>query len=168
MTMTTTCGQTADSAGRRHALLIATSRYIDPTLHRLRASSGRAGPPRTADRSGRRIFRLRHQDRRRREDRSGGGDRAVIFRAQAGRLGAALPLRPRHQKRLREAVLRRQQNTDLALPRSTAISSSFVRDLLDECQAGSKLVLLDCCYSGAFSQGLVPKSVQENVNLDEQ
>ncbi|NIJ12709.1 S-DNA-T family DNA segregation ATPase FtsK/SpoIIIE [Saccharomonospora amisosensis] len=59
-------------------------------------------------------------------------------------------------------------NTRLSLPRSTAIAGSFVQSLLDECQAGAKLVLLDCCYSGAFTQGMVPKSAGTGDPLAQQ
>jgi WD40 repeat protein len=41
---------------------------------------------------------------------------------------------------------------------STAVSAQFVYDLVDDCQAGQVLVLLDCCYSGAYPAGHRPRS----------
>ncbi|MFK3981923.1 type VII secretion protein EccCb [Micromonospora sp. NPDC050397] len=41
-------------------------------------------------------------------------------------------------------------NTELDALSSTAVSASFVRELLDESDAASSVILLDCCYSGAF------------------
>jgi|GEM_PF-100286 len=41
-------------------------------------------------------------------------------------------------------------NTDPDLPGSSAVSSLFVRELIRESHAAAKIILLDCCYSGAF------------------
>ncbi|WP_225727910.1 MULTISPECIES: type VII secretion protein EccCb [unclassified Nocardia] len=41
-------------------------------------------------------------------------------------------------------------NTDPNLPSSSAVSSSFVKELIRESDAAAKIILLDCCYSGAF------------------
>jgi S-DNA-T family DNA segregation ATPase FtsK/SpoIIIE len=45
-------------------------------------------------------------------------------------------------------------NTEPDLLHSTAVSASFIKELLEETQASSVVILLDCCYSGAFSSGL--------------
>ncbi|HEY0698745.1 MAG TPA: FtsK/SpoIIIE domain-containing protein, partial [Micromonospora sp.] len=42
-------------------------------------------------------------------------------------------------------------NTDLSLLSATSVSASFVKELIDESDAASTVILLDCCYSGAFS-----------------
>ncbi|MFJ8345181.1 type VII secretion protein EccCb [Streptomyces sp. NPDC094153] len=42
------------------------------------------------------------------------------------------------------------------LPESTAISARFVEEQLSRCRAGGKVLLLDCCYGGAFTQGMEP------------
>ncbi|HET6500631.1 MAG TPA: FtsK/SpoIIIE domain-containing protein, partial [Amycolatopsis sp.] len=154
--------------GERHALLIATSRYIDPTLHRLRAPAQDArdlrellidpavgyfdsaakvvdGTKAEADEGIERLFRGRAPE-----------DLVLLYISGHG------------IKNDYGQLFFAASNTDLALPRSTAINSSFVRDLLEECQAGAKIVLLDCCYSGAFSAGLAPKSSADSVSLDEQ
>src|SRR5437868_5367002 len=42
-------------------------------------------------------------------------------------------------------------NTRQARPASTAVSRSFVNEQLEACAAGAKVLVLDCCYSGAFA-----------------
>jgi S-DNA-T family DNA segregation ATPase FtsK/SpoIIIE len=43
-------------------------------------------------------------------------------------------------------------DTERRRPYSTAVPAVIVQHLLEECQAQSKVVLLDCCFSGAFSK----------------
>ncbi|AGZ43493.1 caspase family protein [Actinoplanes friuliensis] len=43
--------------------------------------------------------------------------------------------------------------TRRALPSSTAVAASYVAGRLEQTLAGSRLLLLDCCYSGAFATG---------------
>ena len=45
------------------------------------------------------------------------------------------------------------KDTDRRLLASTAISAAFVQDQMSRCRAKSIVVLLDCCYSGAFLPG---------------
>ncbi|MFG2860364.1 DNA translocase FtsK [Streptomyces sioyaensis] len=45
------------------------------------------------------------------------------------------------------------KDTDRKLLASTAISAAFVHDQMRRCRAKSIVVLLDCCYSGAFLPG---------------
>ncbi|MFI6078906.1 FtsK/SpoIIIE domain-containing protein, partial [Actinoplanes sp. NPDC051343] len=54
-------------------------------------------------------------------------------------------------------------NTDLELLAATSISASFVKELIDESDASSTVILLDCCYSGAFSDGRVKADLQVDV-----
>ncbi|RAO14349.1 putative WD repeat-containing protein [Micromonospora noduli] len=53
-------------------------------------------------------------------------------------------------------------NTEARHLSSTAISASFVHELLDESPAASSIILLDCCYSGAFERSKSPAE----LNLD--
>ncbi|MCX5070225.1 type VII secretion protein EccCb [Micromonospora lupini] len=53
-------------------------------------------------------------------------------------------------------------NTEVDCLSSTSISASFVHELLDESEAASSVILLDCCYSGAFDQAKSPA----DLNLD--
>jgi uncharacterized caspase-like protein len=56
--------------------------------------------------------------------------------------------------------------TNRTLPFSTGIQSNFVNDLLDQCRARQKVVLLDCCYSGAFERGRTVRA-DKQVNATE-
>jgi uncharacterized caspase-like protein len=49
---------------------------------------------------------------------------------------------------------------------ATAVSSQFVKEQIDQSPCRRVLVLLDCCYSGAFASGLTAKSDQR-VDLTE-
>jgi uncharacterized caspase-like protein len=48
--------------------------------------------------------------------------------------------------------------TALRLLKSTAVEDSFVNDVIQLSRARSIVLMLDCCHSGAFGKGLVPKS----------
>jgi len=48
-------------------------------------------------------------------------------------------------------------DTELDLLSASAVSSSFVSGQLGRARAQTKIVLLDCCYSGAFSRSLTTK-----------
>lgn len=43
-------------------------------------------------------------------------------------------------------------------PASTAIAASFVTERLEHTAAGGRLLMLDCCYSGAFARGFAKTS----------
>jgi Caspase domain len=59
-------------------------------------------------------------------------------------------------------------NTRLNRLGSTAVSASFVHDQLEQSSSRQIVVLLDCCYSGAFanSEGLTPRS-DRHVDVNE-
>lgn len=42
------------------------------------------------------------------------------------------------------------RDSDVDLLDSTAIEAAFIRRLVDKCQSRRNVILLDCCYSGAF------------------
>lgn len=44
-------------------------------------------------------------------------------------------------------------NTDAHRLRSSAIAAAWIHDVLDACRSRRQMVLLDCCHSGAFTQG---------------
>ncbi len=59
-------------------------------------------------------------------------------------------------------------DTALDLLEATAVSSSFVNRVMERSRAGRVLLLLDCCYSGAFARGLTSRaggSVDVNERL---
>ncbi|NEP02666.1 MAG: NACHT domain-containing protein [Symploca sp. SIO2E9] len=43
------------------------------------------------------------------------------------------------------------------LIKATAVAASFVHDLMDNCRSRRQVVILDCCFSGAFAKGLLAK-----------
>src|SRR4051812_42098235 len=49
-------------------------------------------------------------------------------------------------------------STKLKRLRATAIDEGLVRDVMQHSRARSIVLMLDCCHSGAFAQGLAPKS----------
>ena len=42
------------------------------------------------------------------------------------------------------------------LPESTAISARFIEEQMSRCRARRKVLLLDCCFGGAYVQGMAP------------
>ncbi|MGC4854040.1 type VII secretion protein EccCb [Micromonospora sp. DT4] len=56
-------------------------------------------------------------------------------------------------------------NTEVDCLSSTSISASFVHELLDESEAASSVLLLDCCYSGAFDQAKSPADLDLDGEL---
>ena len=50
------------------------------------------------------------------------------------------------------------RNTRRDRLRSTAVPAGLVNDILFACRSRRKVLLLDCCYSGAFSRGLALKA----------
>ena len=45
---------------------------------------------------------------------------------------------------------------------STAISALFIREQLDQCRSRRKVIILDCCYAGAFPDG----TARSNRDID--
>jgi DivIVA domain-containing protein len=56
-------------------------------------------------------------------------------------------------------------NTKLNRLASTGISSEFIAEQMYNCRARRIILLLDCCYSGAFKRGMRHRA-GENVDLD--
>ncbi|HVT14390.1 MAG TPA: DnaJ C-terminal domain-containing protein [Fimbriimonadaceae bacterium] len=46
-----------------------------------------------------------------------------------------------------------QKDTESELLESTAVSADFIRRQMDACTSGRKVLLLDCCFAGAFPRG---------------
>lgn len=53
------------------------------------------------------------------------------------------------------------------LIRSTAVSSRFVHEIMDNSRSKRQIVILDCCFSGAFAEGLTVKD-DGSLNLKDQ
>ncbi len=144
--------------GGRHALLVATAHYTDPRLRRLRAPVGEAQRLRDllldTGIGGFDTVHLVVDDSKAEVERRieelfqgrGPDDLVLLYLSGHG-------LKTDYDKLFFAAC-----NTELDRPYATAVAASTVQGLLEECQAGVKVVLLDCCYSGAFSNGLVVRS----------
>ncbi|MGX7827103.1 type VII secretion protein EccCb [Actinokineospora sp. 24-640] len=139
--------------GQRRALLIATSHYLDAKLPPLRAPveetkllsqllldprvGGFDSAPYLVD------------------DRKAGVEREIeeLFADRGPDDHVLLYLSGHGFKNADNQLFFATADTRCDRPYSTAISALLVRQLLTECQARHKAVLLDCCYSGMFSRG---------------
>jgi molecular chaperone DnaJ len=138
--------------GRRDALLIATGTYDDTTLDTLRSPA--------QDCAGLAAVLA--------DPRIGGFRTEQVKDAQAHQVMRAIERffldRTRHDlllvhvschgiKDLHDGHLYfAARDTDRTLPASTAVPSAFLRERMERCRA-TVVLLLDCCYSGAFLPG---------------
>lgn len=138
----------------RHALLVAVGEYEDPRLNALRA------PQQDVTRLAAVL-----------EDPAVGGFDSVRVVVDA----------PDHEiRRALEDVLAERSSDDLVLvyfschglktpqqrlyfaasntrqerPSSTAVPRTFVNELFEDCRAAGRVLLLDCCFSGAYGKGI--------------
>jgi hypothetical protein len=144
-------------ARRRRALLIASATYVDPGLAALRAPTGDVVSLADvlADEAigGFEVERLVDEPtdtiKKRIEDffrDSRRQDLLLFYFSGHGVLA--------QDRRFYFATA----STELQWVRTTAIDDRFVNEAMDHSRARSIVVLLDCCHSGAFGKGLVPKS----------
>jgi actin-like ATPase involved in cell morphogenesis len=139
-------------AGRRDALIVATGTYVDEGLRRLRAPARDAealtqvlGDPTIGDFETRQVVDQPHHVIAREIqlffDRRSLDDLLVLHlschgvKDDDGRLFFA------------------GTNTERGLLDATAVSSEYVRRVMDRCRARSIVLLVDCCYSGALLAG---------------
>ena len=144
-------------SGRRLALLVATATYSDPGLAALRAPTGdvRSLASVLGDGAigGFAVSELVDQPTE------------ELKRAIEGFFGAGRPKDLLLLYVSGHGVLSQSRrfyiataNTTLEWLRSTAIEDSFVNDVMQASRARSIVLVLDCCHSGAFGKGLMPKS----------
>lgn len=48
---------------------------------------------------------------------------------------------------------------------STGVPDSFLRTVLRRCRASTRILILDCCFGGAFNTGLLAKGDADTVNI---
>ncbi|MEV6368100.1 type VII secretion protein EccCb [Micromonospora musae] len=152
--------------GLRRALLVANDRYIDDALTDLYAPREEARDLLSLladpDVGAFDQFRLLENESKSAIEReiesmlraAGPEDMVLLYFSGHG-------VRSSKRGRLHLAVA----NTEVDHLSSTAISASFIRELLDESDAASAVLLLDCCYSGAF-EGLGLKTADDDLALD--
>jgi uncharacterized protein YjbI with pentapeptide repeats/uncharacterized caspase-like protein/Tfp pilus assembly protein PilF len=143
---------------KRLALLIANSKYIDPTLNQLIAPTHDAkgladvlGNPNIGNFEVRTLLDESTQKLREEIEDFFGDDRSkddllLLYlschgiRGQDGQLYYAT------------------YNTSRKRLKSTSIEASYVNNLMSSCRALTQILLLDCCHSGAFAKGFTFKS----------
>jgi Tetratricopeptide repeat/Caspase domain len=138
--------------GPRAALVVATTRYEDPDLRQLRAPARDAtdlaevlGDPGIGAFTVTRVIDADERQARRAIDvflsGRGVGDLVVVYFSCHGVLD--------RRNRLYFAA----SDTLKAQLGSTGIPAAWLMDELEECRARSKVLILDCCFSGAFARG---------------
>jgi hypothetical protein len=138
--------------GRRFALVIATGRYVDTTLAKLRAPGRDAANFATVLEDGavggfevERILDAPAESLRRQIAqfcaRIGPHDLALVYLSCHGVLD--------DRGRLYYAAA----DTDRALLSATAVPSAWLNEQLEDCRGRRQILVLDCCHSGAFAKG---------------
>ncbi|MYX07480.1 hypothetical protein GTW98_11785 [Streptomyces sp. SID8375] len=139
-------------AGRRDALLIATGKYESPALKPLRSPrqdcEGLAAVLRDPGIGGFAVQQLV-------DAKSYEVKRALeqFFRNRGREDLLLLHLSCHGLKDDEGRLYFATQDTDKDLPASTAVPAAFLHDQMARCRARTIVVLLDCCYSGAFLPG---------------
>ncbi|WP_049575095.1 caspase, EACC1-associated type [Streptomyces sp. SBT349] len=138
--------------GSRDALLIATGAYDDPALRPLRSPrqdcSGLAavlGDPMIGDFRVEQLVDTTASETRRSLER--------FFRNRSRHDLLLLHLSCHGLKDDDGRLYFAARDTEKDLPASTAVSAAFLHELMARCRARTIVVLLDCCYSGAFLPG---------------
>jgi S-DNA-T family DNA segregation ATPase FtsK/SpoIIIE len=140
-------------AGRRIALLVATDGYVDPGLNQLRSPARGAEELEVLlkDEAVGRFDFVRTLTNRPKEEIEREIEALLSNRAPDDLVLLYLACHGirNDTDRLFFATI----GTDLGRPHTTAVRADLVHQLLDECEARTKIVLLDCCYSGLFHRG---------------
>ena len=146
------------TTGRRSALLVATDRYDDEGFTQLRAPAGDAaalaevlGDPEIGGFEVQPPLLNQPEGVVRREidgflDSARLGDTVLLYVSGHGVLSQS--------GQLFFAMV----DTMLDRLRSTAVPGSFVHDVMTHSRAHRKVLILDCCHSGAFARGMSTKS----------
>ena len=148
---------TGESVGARRALLVAAATYADPGLASLRAPIGDVealasvleDPTLGAFELRRLVNQPTELIKREIEgffDDARLNDLLLLYMSGHGVLSQT--------RRFYFAT----SSTQLRWLRATAIEDSFISDVMQHSRARSIVLIVDCCHSGAFAKGLVPKS----------
>jgi hypothetical protein len=154
------------STGVRSALVVANDRYDDPRLAQLRSPGHDAaalvrvlGDPAVG---GFDVELLENADERTLRRR------IAAFFADRDRDDVLLLHFSCHGvKDVRGRLHLAARDTDLSVLGATAIPASFVNDLLADSHSRRVVLILDCCYSGAFARGTGVRSGSEVLIADE-
>lgn len=140
-------------AGRRIALLVATDGYVDPGLSRLRAPARGADELEALlrDEAVGRFDYVRTLTNRPKEEIEGEIEALLSNRAPDDLV--LLYFACHGVRNDADLLFFATIGTDLSRPHTTAVRADLIHQLLDACEARTKIVLLDCCYSGLFHRG---------------
>lgn len=150
---------------RRAALVVASYEYLDQSLSRLRApgrdaealASTLADPTIGAFEVHTCVNQPSHVVRR----------EIARFYADRGREDLLLLYFSGHGIKDQSGRLYfAMHDTERDLMDATAIPASFVNDRMQDCRARTNLLILDCCFAGAFARGLAPKG-DHSVHVSE-
>ncbi len=147
---------TGEGLGGRRALLVAADAYVDPALTRLRAPVGDVealaavlGEPMLGGFEVRRLINRSTEETKREIegffDESRPGDLRLLYMSGHGVLSQT--------RRFYFATA----STELRWLRATAIEDAFINDVMQHSRARSVVLIVDCCHSGTFARGLMPK-----------
>lgn len=149
----------------REALIIASAQYTDPLLRQLQApaadADGLSSVLSNPDIGGFQVKQL--------TDRPSYEVAAAIEEFFDNRLPDDLLLLYFSGHGIKDADGRlffATSNTRRSLLLSTAVPAAMVNDAMQRSRSRSQLLLLDCCYSGAFARGMLSKSDQGVGTVD--
>ncbi len=54
-------------------------------------------------------------------------------------------------------------DTDAKLPRARSVEASYIAQEMDDSRSKRQVLILDCCHSGAFRQGITKSAVGQSV-----
>src|SRR6266511_4408153 len=148
------------------ALIVASAHYTDPKLTKLRSTAA------DADRLGRVLA-----------DSQIGGYRVSVVRDQPSHVVSLAIERFFKNRRRDDRLLLYMSchgvkddsgrlsfattNTQLSYLGSTAVSAEFVREQMDKSDSRRIVLILDCCYSGAFARGTRLKAADRRIEIKE-
>ncbi|MEV0029775.1 Hsp70 family protein [Nocardia sp. NPDC050793] len=91
----------------------------------------------------------------------------TFFRGATGDDLLLLHISCHGQKDLHNRLYLVGTDTEKAYVASTGIDSTFISDQIEGSRSNKTVLMLDCCYSGAFSRGLRTRSAAESVDVRE-
>ncbi|MDI6098778.1 caspase family protein [Actinoplanes sp. NEAU-A12] len=154
-------------SGRREALVVAVHDYADPGLSRLRA------PGHDADALARVLgdqsvggFHVRQL---RNEPAHVVSEALEDFFADRDRDDLLLVYFSGHGLKDEDGTLHlAAANTKVHRLAATSVSASFVDQQMTRSRSRRIVLMLDCCYAGAFARGLTPRGAASDLGIDRQ
>ena len=154
-------------SGRREALVVAVHDYADPGLSRLRAPSHDADA--LARVLGDRGVGGFHVRQLRNEPAHVVSEVLEDFFADRDRDDVLLVYFSGHGLKDEDGTLHlAATNTKVHRLAATSVSASFVNQQMTRSRSRRIVLMLDCCYAGAFARGLTPRGAASDLGIDQQ